>query len=136
MVRGRRLWEGLAGVDGASFPADGGVRGVVSPGSGFCPAGWVGSAYTSRTCAECGHIDKANRVSQARFACRNRGVVAHADRNGSRDIRARARELWRRGAPSTAPDPCPEPGQGTGRERGTTASGARYASPGLLIPGR
>jgi putative transposase len=39
-------------------------------------------AYTSRTCAECGHIDKANRVSQAWFACRNCGFVDHADRWG------------------------------------------------------
>ncbi|WP_243745261.1 GNAT family N-acetyltransferase [Streptomyces hainanensis] len=41
-MRGRRLWEGLAGVDGAAFPEVGGVRVVVSPGSGFCPPGWVG----------------------------------------------------------------------------------------------
>ncbi|MFF7601808.1 zinc ribbon domain-containing protein [Streptomyces mirabilis] len=27
----------------------------------------VDPAYTSRTCAECGHIDRANRVSQAWF---------------------------------------------------------------------
>ncbi|WP_406727361.1 transposase [Streptomyces sp. GD-15H] len=67
------------------------------------PVVYVDPAYTSRTCAECGHIDRANRVSQARFACRNCGLVDHADRNGSRNIRARAWELWRRGAQSTAP---------------------------------
>jgi transposase len=67
------------------------------------PVVHVDPAYTSRTCAECGHIDKANRVSQAWFACRNCGFVDHADRNSSRNIRARARELWRRGAPSTTP---------------------------------
>ncbi|MDO0914828.1 transposase [Streptomyces sp. DT2A-34] len=94
------------------------------------PLVYVDPAYTSRTCAECGHIDKANRVSQAWFACRSCGVVAHADRNGSRNIRARAWELWRRGAESTAPAP-PEgtrPG-GVGRERSITASDARCASP-------
>ncbi|WDV51703.1 transposase [Streptomyces coeruleorubidus] len=69
------------------------------------PVVYVDPAYTSRTCAECGHIDRANRVSQAWFACRSCGVVAHADRNGSRNIRARAWELWRRGAQSTAPAP-------------------------------
>jgi len=42
----------------------------------------VDPAYTSRTCAECGHIDKANRISQAWFACRSCGFVDHADRNG------------------------------------------------------
>ncbi|MFC9913247.1 zinc ribbon domain-containing protein [Streptomyces sp. NPDC127197] len=79
------------------------------------PVAYVDPAYTSRTCAQCGHIDKANRVSQAWFACRSCDVVAHADRWGylplersreggsSRNIRARAWELWRRGAQSTAP---------------------------------
>ncbi|WP_329327738.1 transposase [Streptomyces mirabilis] len=67
------------------------------------PVVHVDPAYTSRTCAECGHVDKANRVSQAWFACRNCGFVDHADRNSSRNIRDRARELWRRGAQSTAP---------------------------------
>ncbi|MFF0162306.1 RNA-guided endonuclease InsQ/TnpB family protein, partial [Streptomyces sp. NPDC005263] len=95
------------------------------------PVVYVDPAYTSRTCAECGHIDKANRVSQAWFACRNCGFVDHADRNSSRNIRARAWELWRRGAPSTAPDPPPEPERATGRKRSTTASGARCASPEL-----
>ncbi|MGW5215845.1 RNA-guided endonuclease InsQ/TnpB family protein [Streptomyces sp. NPDC004051] len=93
------------------------------------PVVYVDPAYTSRTCAECGHLDRANRVSQARFACRSCGFVDHADRNGSRNIRARAWELWRRGAQSTAPDPPPGPGRGTGRRRSTTASGARCASP-------
>ncbi|MDW6063541.1 transposase [Streptomyces sp. FXJ1.4098] len=69
------------------------------------PVVHVDPAYTSRTCAECGHIDKANRVSQAWFACRNCGFVDHADRNGSRNIRARAEELWRRGVQSITPAP-------------------------------
>ncbi|WNZ13044.1 transposase [Streptomyces sp. 11x1] len=95
------------------------------------PVVYVDPAYTSRTCAECGHIDKANRVSQAWFACRSCGFVDHTDRNSSRNICARAEELWRRGAQSTAPDPPPTPEGGTGRKRSTTASGARCASPGL-----
>ncbi|MEV2210276.1 transposase [Streptomyces sp. NPDC050997] len=95
------------------------------------PVVHVDPAYTTRACAECGHIDRANRVSQAWFACRSCGFVDHADRNGSRNIRARARELWRRGVQSTAPGPLPEPGRGTGRKRSATASGARCASPGL-----
>ncbi|MFD7276523.1 RNA-guided endonuclease InsQ/TnpB family protein [Streptomyces sp. NPDC059862] len=95
------------------------------------PVVYVDPAYTSRTCAECGHVDRANRVSQAWFACRNCGVVAHADRNGSRNIRARAWELWRRGAESTAPVPTPRREVGTGRKRSITPSDARCASPSL-----
>ncbi|MBT2676489.1 transposase [Streptomyces sp. ISL-14] len=97
------------------------------------PVVYVDPAYTSRTCAECGHIDRANRVSQAWFACRNCGFVDHADRNGSRNIRARAWELWRRGAQSTAPAPPPEHTRrgGAGRKRTITASDARCVSPAL-----
>jgi putative transposase len=95
------------------------------------PVVYVDPAYTSRTCAECGHLDRANRVSQAWFACRNCGVVAHADRNGSRNIRARAWELWRRGAPSTAPASPPQRRDGAGRKRSTASSGARSASSSL-----
>jgi IS605 OrfB family transposase len=91
------------------------------------PVLFVDPAYTSRMCAECGHTDRANRVSQAWFACRSCGVVAHADRNASRNIRARARELWRRGAESTAP--APEPGAGRGRT--ITANGGRTANPAV-----
>ncbi|MEU5596264.1 transposase [Streptomyces sp. NPDC020298] len=90
---------------------------------------YVDPAYTSRTCAECGYIDRANRVSQAWFACRSCGVVAHADRNGSRNIRARAWELRRRGALSTAPAPAPRQRGGSGRKRSITASDARCANP-------
>ena len=68
------------------------------------PVVYVDPAYTSRACAECGHIDRANRVSQAWFACRSCGFVDHADRDSSRNVRARAWELWRRGAQSAAPD--------------------------------
>jgi IS605 OrfB family transposase len=100
------------------------------------PVVYVDPAYTSRTCAECGHIDRANRVSQAWFACRSCGFVDHADRNGSRNIRARAWELWRRGAPSTAPAPPPRQRDRAGRKRSITASDARCASPEPSVPGR
>ncbi|MFF1718527.1 RNA-guided endonuclease InsQ/TnpB family protein [Streptomyces sviceus] len=95
------------------------------------PVVHVDPAYTSRTCAECGYIDRANRVSQSWFACRSCGFVDHADRNSSRNIRARAERLWRRGAKSTAPDSPPKIGRGSGRERSATPSGARCANPPL-----
>ncbi|TPQ20830.1 RNA-guided endonuclease InsQ/TnpB family protein [Streptomyces sporangiiformans] len=95
------------------------------------PVVYVDPANTSRTCSECGHIDKANRVSQAFFACRFCGFVDQADRNGSRNIRARAWQLWRRGVESTAPALPPRQRGGAGRKRSITASDARCASPAL-----
>ncbi|MFD9204752.1 RNA-guided endonuclease InsQ/TnpB family protein [Streptomyces sioyaensis] len=68
------------------------------------PVVFVDARNTSRQCSECGHIHRTNRVSQAWFACRSCGVVMHADRNGSRNIRCRADAAWQRGAvnrPST-----------------------------------
>jgi putative transposase len=45
---------------------------------------------TSRTCAECGHCDKANRKSQSAFSCRSCGHQANADANAARNLRALA----------------------------------------------
>ena len=39
----------------------------------------VDAAYTSRTCPECGHQDKANRKSQDRFVCQACGHEENAD---------------------------------------------------------
>ena len=67
------------------------------------PVVYVDPAYTSQGCAECGHINKKNRVSQAMFTCRGCGVVAHADRNASRNIAVRGRVAWDAGRKSRAP---------------------------------
>ena len=64
---------------------------------------YVDPAYTSQTCADCGHIDKKNRVNQALFVCRSCGVVAHADRNASRNIAARGAVAWSAGRESRVP---------------------------------
>ncbi|MDO0933707.1 zinc ribbon domain-containing protein [Streptomyces sp. DG2A-72] len=107
----------------------------------------VDPAYTSRTCAECGHVDRANRVSQAWFACRSCGFVDHADRWGHRPLE-RSREWGRlpqhprpcvgvvatRG-PVDGPGLTPRQRSGAGRKRSITASDARCASPVLLAPG-
>ncbi|MFF2078002.1 RNA-guided endonuclease InsQ/TnpB family protein [Kitasatospora sp. NPDC058162] len=63
----------------------------------------VDPAYTSQTCADCHHIDKKNRVSQALFVCRSCGVVAHADRNASRNIARKGEAAWRAGRESRVP---------------------------------
>jgi IS605 OrfB family transposase len=67
------------------------------------PVVYVDPAYTSRECADCHHIEKANRVSQALFICRGCGVVAHADRNASRVIAVRGQMAWDAGRESRAP---------------------------------
>ncbi len=67
------------------------------------PLVYVDPAYTSQECAECHHIEKANRVDQARFICRRCGVVAHADRNASRTIAHRGETAWNAGRESRVP---------------------------------
>ena len=46
----------------------------------------VDPRHTSQTCAECGHVDPGNRVSQAVFRCQLCGHQAHADINAARNI--------------------------------------------------
>ena len=45
---------------------------------------------TSRECPECGHIDKANRPSRDRFACKRCGFAGPADHIAARNISGRA----------------------------------------------
>ena len=47
----------------------------------------VNPAYTSQTCFECGHTDKENRKTQARFQCVSCGFVSNADTNAAINIR-------------------------------------------------
>ena len=49
----------------------------------------VDPAYTSRTCSECGHCEKANRKSQARFECQSCGFAMNADYNAALNVAAR-----------------------------------------------
>jgi IS605 OrfB family transposase len=51
---------------------------------------YIDPRNTSRTCNECGHCEKANRSSQAKFSCKACGHQAHADQNAARNIRALA----------------------------------------------
>ncbi|MGB8943031.1 MAG: transposase [Streptomyces sp.] len=67
------------------------------------PLVFVDPAYTSQTCAECGHVDQRNRVGQGLFICRGCGVVAHADRNASHNIAARGESVWNAGRESRVP---------------------------------
>ncbi|MFE2990257.1 RNA-guided endonuclease InsQ/TnpB family protein [Streptomyces sp. NPDC059262] len=67
------------------------------------PLVFVDPAYTSQTCAECGHVDKRNRVNQGLFICRGCGVVAHADRNASHNIAQRGENVWNAGRESRVP---------------------------------
>ncbi len=47
----------------------------------------VNPAYTSQTCSECGHTDRENRKSQARFLCVDCGFASNADTNAAMNIR-------------------------------------------------
>lgn len=53
------------------------------------PVYFVDSKYTSQTCHKCGHREKANRVSQSEFVCKNCNLHINADFNASLNIRSR-----------------------------------------------
>lgn len=53
---------------------------------------YVNPAYTSQKCGKCGHIEKANRQTQARFKCIECDFELHADHNASINI-ARSEEF-------------------------------------------
>jgi putative transposase len=50
----------------------------------------VDARNTSRTCPECGHVAKENRVTQAKFECSACGFVANADHVGALNVLSRA----------------------------------------------
>lgn len=54
----------------------------------------VDARNTSRQCSACGHVDKANRKSQAEFVCVHCGYSSNADRNAARVIGHRANLRW------------------------------------------
>jgi IS605 OrfB family transposase len=50
------------------------------------PIQLVDPRNTSRTCSACGHCEKANRPSQAKFLCKHCGYSEHADLNSARNL--------------------------------------------------
>ncbi|MER5227712.1 RNA-guided endonuclease InsQ/TnpB family protein [Streptomyces flaveus] len=50
----------------------------------------VDARNTSRTCPECGHVAKENRVTQAKFACVSCGFTENADVVGALNVQHRA----------------------------------------------
>ncbi len=54
------------------------------------PVIFVDPRNTSRTCPQCGYIDKRNRVSQCLFSCRSCGFSGLADHIAALNIRSRA----------------------------------------------
>jgi putative transposase len=58
---------------------------------------------TSRKCAACGHTEKENRISQAKFVCRRCGHADNADHNAARNILAAGLVVYARGEGNTPP---------------------------------
>lgn len=54
----------------------------------------VPAAYTSQTCAKCGHKARENRQSQEQFRCVNCNYEANADQNASEIIGFRGLHQW------------------------------------------
>ncbi|HEU4985265.1 MAG TPA: transposase, partial [Nitrososphaera sp.] len=55
------------------------------------PVALVEPRNTSRTCPACGHVDKANRKTQAAFKCVSCGCAGHADTIAAGNIRVLGR---------------------------------------------
>lgn len=53
------------------------------------PVVFVDTSYTSQTCSVCGHCERGNRNSQAKFQCLSCGLSMNADANASKNIEAR-----------------------------------------------
>jgi putative transposase len=50
----------------------------------------VEAAFTSWTCASCGHVDRANRRTRSGFECVASGHCDQTDRNAAKNILAKA----------------------------------------------
>ena len=72
----------------------------------------VPSQRTSTTCGSCGHSEKANRLSQAKFRCRECNLEANADVNAAENIRRWGTAPAR---PDDRLDVPPEPRKGSKR---------------------
>lgn len=57
----------------------------------------VDPAYSSQTCAACGHVDAANRKSQSVFKCVACGYEVNADVNAAQVVLQRAKASWAAG---------------------------------------
>ena len=85
----------------------------------------VPPAYTSQTCAACGHVGKENRKTQAHFRCTACGHTANADRNAAQNILEQGLALLPKArgngasARREALDPCLLPGA-TGKSTSMT----------------
>jgi len=89
----------------------------------------VPAHHTSRTCPDCGHVAKENRLTQARFLCVECGYENNADVVGAINILSRGMQLLRdegqdtadasAGYASTARIACREEGSGLARRRKT-----------------
>jgi IS605 OrfB family transposase len=66
------------------------------------PVVLVNPAYTSQTCSQCGHCERKNRPSQARFRCRHCDYSANADFNAALNLRGRALGRSSKPAPKVA----------------------------------
>jgi putative transposase len=54
----------------------------------------VPAPYTSQACSVCGHTEKQNRASQARFKCVACGHAENADVNAAKNILAAGHAVW------------------------------------------
>ena len=56
----------------------------------------VPPAYSSQTCAACGHVHPDSRLSQAEFVCQDCGYTDNADHNASVVVKQRVSKNFSR----------------------------------------
>jgi putative transposase len=56
---------------------------------------YVNAAYSSQECRMCGHVDKANRKTQASFLCTACGHAEHADTPAAKNVLKRGLVAWK-----------------------------------------
>jgi putative transposase len=85
---------------------------------------YVNPAYSSQECNVCGHVDKANRKTQASFLCMACGHAEHADIHAAKNILQRGLVVWKDLSNSAAGHAASVCGENVRRQKAAKPDGA------------
>lgn len=94
----------------------------------------VNPAFTSQTCARCGHVSKTNRMVQDRFNCSNCGHEDHADVNAAKNIHKAAFPNAILGSIGVVVTPRKTPSTGRNSEKRKSSELAQVQNPAASKP--